>query len=197
MSDPKPNPSPQAFGSLRLNHKGINLTLGDTLRVAAAAYSDDGRLINTDHVVNFRTTDSVRVRITSDGLVSAMYTGTVVIVAELTIDGVMHSDTTYVKVLNERPHITSFSLQTPPGDSAIVARGLIRKIPLEMLNGAAPADPGLVVHYWATDTTVAKFFPGGYLIALGVGRTMVYATTTVNNVKWIDSLQYTVTAGAP
>jgi len=162
------------YGSLTLNHRAINLSTAapyDTIRLTATPRNLRGEPLEGLPAPTFRSSDTVAVWVTPDGLVQARAaTGGAQVIAEVvTGDNVRHADTAYVKVTSNPtpPKLASFSIAPEsPEDSvwfmtsstmnwAYVAYGLLQAagisfepiLPLRALDSDGNPVLGLEVDY--------------------------------------------------
>lgn len=116
----------QLFMKLTLNHKAINLALADpydTLQLVAVPRNALGEPIDGLPKPVFRSSDTTRVWVTSDGLIQARRAGTGVrVIAELVADGnIRHVDTALVNVVasTSPPKLTVFSITPETPEEAV------------------------------------------------------------------------------
>jgi hypothetical protein len=116
----------QLYVDLKLNERAINLATAapyNTIQLTATPRNGLGEPMTGLPAPTFRSTQPLRVRVSHDGLVEALQTGTgILVIAELAVEGnVRHADTARVNVIvNATPPVLGgFEIDPVPPDSAV------------------------------------------------------------------------------
>lgn len=186
------------YQSLTLNYHGI--TLGhaapyDTLTLVATPRSATGATLVSTEPVQYTSSDSVSVRVTSGGeLIALVPNRTAVVYARLAINGVTRVDSTQVFVSTSAtpPAITQFSVQPRASDSAKVAAAVSKTITPFFINGTDTL-ASFMTHFRLANYKVGVMneFTGS-LAAQSPGIGTVVATATVFGKQWTDSVSIMV-----
>ena len=217
---PHPTSATRAYWRLTLDEHAINLALTpsyNTVRLTAAAYNANGAPLSLTGTVRYQDTDS-SVTVDSTGLVTAHYISSLTkIVASLTVQGVMLSDTAFLKV-TQTPFpapLATFSIQPRPDgiDSAKYAvdgqywsDSVFDPSPsnhLPVYATIATGNPAtdtvcnsngcqLLVYYSSSDSTIASFDDYGDFQPRYPGHVVFYARTLVYGVVKQDSLPFVI-----
>lgn len=186
------------YQSLTLNYHGI--TLGpvapyDTLTLVATPRSATGATLPAPAPVQFTSSDSTAIRVTSAGQLIALVPGhTAIVYARLALDGVTRTDSTevFVSLSATPPTITKFSIQPVATDSAKLAAATDKTITPYFIDGSD------TLAAFVTQFRLANYKVGmmdefaGTMSGQSPGTGVVVATATVFGTQWTDSLAMTV-----
>ena len=198
---PPQQPLKQAYWSLSINYKAINLALRppyDTLQLHATPYNALGEPIGEHaNTATFTVLDTTRLRVAPGGKLSARATGSnILVVATLQIGTVTHVDTAFVKIAAAPPVSPLASLSIQPSDSArwsvtLEGNKTIRAV---AQNAAGGNIANLQVAYRSSNRQVALIensgTTNGSLEAIHPGRVWIVATTYAYGVYRTDSVEY-------
>lgn len=194
---PPPSASQDVYWRLSLNYRAINLATTapyDTLRlvVTPKRYNGETFVAEADVPVTttFRSTDSSKVSVSSDGLLRARAPGSrLQIIATRQIGNVTHVDTALVSV-DSAPDLQRLSqFRIRPTDSTKRAITIV-VFPVTVLDHAGNPDPDVVFRVDYPDTTIAMPFrnPWATVAQLKqVGTTLVRASTWRYGVVYTDT----------
>ena len=163
----------------------------------------------------FRSSQPLRVRVSHDGRVEALQTGTgILVIAELAVEGnVRQVDTARITVTANAapPVLASFELDPVPGDSAVWTLGpsLQTFLAIFLLNAGIDVFPRLAVHafdaagnaitdllvdYRSLDPSVAvwNISGGGFVDVFRLGQARMVASTSAYGVVKADTVTFTV-----
>ena len=214
--EPITDPS-QIFLSLTLNHKAINLSTVEPwnqVQLVATPRNAVGEPLAGLPPVTFRSSDTTRVHVTEDGLVTARAAGTnLTIVAEiLTSENIRRVDTARVNVIATAPRqLATFTIQPEPPAEPIWAlepalwgapgRTILTMAGLNLSNAlklrALDQDDlpvtGLQVFYQSLDPDVAIVrSPAGSIAPHRPGQVRVVASTFAYGVALADTVTFTM-----
>jgi hypothetical protein len=201
-------PVDDPYLSLELNVRRAVMSTAapyNTLQLVPTPRTASGAVLTDSLDVQYVTRDTT-LRVTSDGLVTALYTTANTWVLARVRDlqhGITRVDTLFVRVTATTPPspLATFVIHRPPGDSAKVSMydSSFPMFALDTLHVAATAEdgtdltPDVWVRYAVSDSSIAKVHANtGVLTGLHPGQVMVYATTTYYGVTKTDSLQMTI-----
>lgn len=196
-----PEALPDAYWSLDLNRKGINLSTVapyDTVRLSVTPKTTFGETItNVSAAPVYSVKDTLSLRISSDGLLTALrpVNDKVEVIAQLTIDGITRADTSWVRIISSAPVgiPRKLSIQPLPGDSA---KWSLTPLPKEIIpvveDESGNSISNVLVHFHSSDEHVLWFEPEG-MFAFKQGTALVTATTYAFGVDLIDTVSYRIT----
>jgi plastocyanin len=202
--------APDAYWALTLDHKEIALSLDqaspvhNTLQLVATPRTIDGTAIATLGAPTFRlstASDTTKVQVTPNGLVTAraVTPSTPVQILVSLQDpqlGMTLVDTAFVRVTAAARPLKTFTMQPPPGDSALVAVGWDKNIAARATDSADASIPAteLRVRYRSSNPPVAEIDPlTGVIEPRNPGTVTFTATTIAYGVAKTDQVTYTVT----
>lgn len=214
--DPITDPS-QIFLSLTLNHKAINLSTvepGNQVQLVATPRNALGEPLSGLPPVTFTSSDTTRVHVTADGLVTARAAGNNLrIIAEIvTPDNIRRVDTATVNVIGTAPRqLATFTIQPEPPAEPVWAiepalwggpgRTILNLAGLNLSNAlrlrALDQDnlpvTGLQVFYQSLDPEVALIRnPSGTVVAYRPGQVKVTVSTFAYGVALADTVTFTM-----
>lgn len=207
------------FWSLTLNYQAVTLSTVapyDTIRIVATPRDASGHAIEGLGPISFRSLDSSRVRVTPDGVLHAVRTGSnVTIQVSLSAGGVTHLSDVSVTVTNVSSppvlaHIDVFPTTpdsnpvpiggdgtflsiTASGDASAFAVSLLA---MSLTDTAGNPISNINVAGISSDSSVLQAFPQGTLLFLGgirPGRADVILTATAYGVTVADTIPFMVT----
>lgn len=194
----------QLYWAVTVDHQAVTLSLDapyDTLRLTATARTATGAALSDAPVPRFRSTDVDLVQVDSTGLLHAVKvtTGTVVI-AEDTVDNIVHSDTVWVNVTDvpDPPMLANLSIHPVPPDSAAFALGgtlfqFQKVLTARAVDASGTPIDGIAVHYASSDPLVATIDPTtGAITTNRVGAVTFTASATAYGVTRADTLPFTI-----
>lgn len=203
----------ELYWALTLDHHAVTLSMPttppyDTLTVTATPRNMRGEPLTGLPAPTYVSADVEQVLVTAAGVVVAAQPTPrpVAIVATLTTNNLKHSDTLWVKVVDEAapPVLASLSIQPISPDSAKWgalgakgAQGLSGTFGLKPLvarafdTGGAPI-PDLLVDYRSSDPTTARIDFENKLIGVRPGRMTLYASATAFGVSKADTLPFRI-----
>jgi len=189
------------FWKLQLDHNAINLSLDQskpeyyTHQLVATPLRLDGTPFPTDDVPTFVSSDTNRVKVTPDGLITAVATtaanNPVRVIATLTTGRgpVTNVDTAYVVVTAQPREVESFSIQPLRTDLGI---GYDTMMAATILDVDGQPVTGLRVAYSSSLPKVASYSPTGLVMPMTQGKTMLRASTLAYGKVFRDSVEITV-----
>jgi hypothetical protein len=191
------------YWSLEMNYHAINLAVAvpnNTVQLSVTPRAANGTaLTGVAAVPTYTVLDTTRLRITSDGLLTALKTGnSLPVVAHLTIGNMTRADTAYVQVTNTplASPLTTFSIQPALGDSAKWSPGLLSKSVVPVAQDANRMDvlSNLLIAYRSRRPDIASISGSstGNLTAQGLGTALIVASTYAYGVYKSDSVLYTI-----
>jgi hypothetical protein len=183
--------------TLTLNGAYDTLTLVPTPRTVLGDVWSPG----TDSVpmlTTFTSTDSSRVSVSDDGLLTARALGTNVrVIVKQQVGNVTTMDTAMVSVTAPAvpQTLTTFSIR--PTDSTKRALGTVWALPIVALDQDDQSLGSVLARYNSSDTTVARFSNAwSPVLAAGrVGSSLISATTWIHGVVKTDTFTLTVGYG--
>jgi plastocyanin len=205
-----PKPTADAFGlywSLTLDQHAIMLSTvapHDTVRLTATPRDASGASLTDAPAIIFHSTDPERLQVDADGLVRALETGIGPgIIASLSIDGVTHTDTAFVRVTGDSapPVLDTFSIHPGPADSTIWHANALsssdffgpKRIAVTARDTNGVDIPNIAVEFRSADTTIATIDQSGYLRGVRPGTVAIMASTSAFGVSMADTVVYTIT----
>lgn len=209
----KPRPAQTAddelYWRLELNHHAVTLAMAepyDTLQLVATPRNYRDETIAAAARPRYISRDVSQVEVTLDGMIVAIKPGSqsVPVVATLTVDGLTHMDSVFVKVADVAgpPTLATFSIDPLPPDSAKVASAIPGvPSPVDTLIAtitdthgtafSALIPDGVPVAFRSSDTALAKITATtGEVTGVQPGVVTFYATTTVFGTRKADTLDY-------
>lgn len=206
VSAPQPPDGNQLYWALTLDHHAVALSTvapWDTIRLVATPRNADGAVLTGLPAPTFRASDTGSVRVSPDGLVTALEAGSDVrVVASLTAEGITLEDTTVVAVTTDAapPTPLTYAIQLPAGDSAAlpvasVFLGLGTKLlGIAATDGTGAPVAGLPAYFTSSDPTIATIDrSAGLVTAIRPGQVTIHAATTAYGAPMRDSLVLIVT----
>ncbi len=189
-------PPDQYFAVLTLEHHAINLSTTapyDTLTLHTIRTMGDGS------VVPGEVTYSVNkpgISVTNGILKAVSAVDSAVLRVTLTYGTITRTDSAVVSVIGTAPnHLHSFGLRLPTGDSAKIAVGVSKTIPLIRASASGATLSPLLVSLVSSDTTIAAMTPSGNTVSIiprRPGRVVLSTSTFAYGTTWRDSLVFTV-----
>lgn len=200
--------------SVRVNLHAVQLSPvapNNTVQLTATSYTPSGsELIPADGEtfppVEWFSTDSSKVKVTADGLVTAIdpTTGVVRVIAARQVNNVTKADTCQVRVLLEPASRVFERLSILPLDSSRVAANTNKVLPAFAIDTADVQMNGVVAYFSTSDTAIAKITSIWSIgatttsVTIGarkVGKVLVTATTWIYGVERTDT--FTLNVGYP
>lgn len=217
------------FWDLRLTQRAVTLSTTppyDTLTLTVIPRNYAGDALTEAPLPRYTTSDDSRVVVTPEGVLVAVsptpFDRAVTVVATLTIGGVTHRDSVFVKVVANPtpPVLASLSIQPVPPDTAkrsylpllgipalqTDASGSSLLPPVRATDMAGQPLSDFLVAYSVSDTTVVGLFTPYYpyfndyvadgrqavFEGLRTGQVTFYASATVFGVTKVDTLPYRI-----
>ena len=206
VSAPPPPSGEHLYWALTLNHHAVALSTvvpWDTIRLMATPRNAEGAVLAGLSAATFRASDTGSVRVSSDGLVTALATATEVrVIASLTAEGLTLEDTALIDVSAAAPPPAplAYAMQLPQGDSAVLPDASLFVNPGTKFLGITVTDStgapvaGVPAYFTSSDPTIATIDrSAGVVSAVRPGRVTIKAVTTAYGVTMRDSLKLTVT----
>ena len=216
-----PTTDPAAlFMALTLDHRAINLAAVAPyaeFQLTATPRDARGEAMSGLASPTFRSSDTTRVWVTSDGLLQARKSGrNIKVIAELVADGnIRHADTAIVNVTTSTspPMLDRLQIQPAGGEAvwhmqtssiaagrgqilfAIAANRVLTNgiPPVSALDSTGASITGLALEYASLDPDIAQVSRSGAVAALQPGEVRVVARTTAYGVTKADTMVFTVT----
>lgn len=188
----------QLYMSLTLDHPALNLSTVDgynTQQLTAIPRDALGHAMLGLPAPSYKSSDTTKVRVTPDGLITAVEAATgVTVSASLTAGPVTHSDVAYINVTDLTPPVlASLSIHPVPPDSAIW--GTYASVTDQTLGRLLVADALQQLGYFAPGSGTHPQVAPRVLDAMGqeiAGLEIVY-TSLDSAVATVDRLSGTVT----
>ncbi len=200
--------------SVRVNLHAVQLSPvapNNTLQLTATSYTPSGSVLippdgETLSPVQWFSTDSSKVKVTADGLVTAIdaTTGVVRVIASRQVNNVTKADTCQIRVLLEPASRVFERLSILPLDSSRMAANTNKVLPVFAIDTADAQMNGVVAYFTTSDTAVAKITSVWSVgaattsVTIGarkVGKALVTATTWIYGVERTDT--FTMNVGYP
>ncbi len=192
-------PPDQYFAKLSLEHHAINLSTVapyDTVTLRTIGTMGDGTVVPGE--ATYRV-DGTGISITNGVLKATEPVAGATIYATMTYGVITRTDSAVVSVIAAAPDLLhDFGMQLSPGDSAKIASGLGKTIPLVRQANSGAVLSNLLVWIKSSDTTVAKITQSGNNLSVKAarpGRVVLSTSTFAFGTVWRDSLVFT--AGWP
>ncbi len=186
-----PKEATDLFWAVRNNAKPLTVAVGESYQLTAKSFNASGAVITDLPKPVFRSVDSTRVHVDSNGLVTGrIATDGIDVIASLTINGVTRADTTPVAVTAQRHAIKSFKLQTAGGDAipSVVAIGSYIWISVDITDSSDAPVFGTAVTVFPLDSRIAI---GSVSLISGkaLGKTKVVAQATSYGRVFADTVE--------
>jgi hypothetical protein len=194
------------FG-ITLNQHAINLALTpphDQFQLIATVVNVDGAPLTDSSTITYRTTDS-SVTVSASGLItpqSVTQSGLVQVIATRRNDGIVFSDTAFVRVTATAPAspLATFSIQPTSGDSAVRPVNSSNYTPtVQAANTAGQSvefnnQSGTIFWMRTSDRSRFPYINGSFprINYTDTGHVTIYATSWAYGVALRDSLRFLV-----
>lgn len=213
----------QLYTALALDHRAINLSTAPgyrTIQLTATPRNVLGEQLAGLPAPTFRSTQPLRVRVSHDGLIEALQTGTgILVIAELAIEGsnIRHADTARVNVTSNAapPVLDRLELDPVTPDSAVwglnpsLVSGFYfailkiagadpsQRLTARAVDAAGNAITGLAIELGSLDPSVGRWIndpdcAGGCVEAYRPGQARMVANTFAYGVAKADTVTFTV-----
>lgn len=186
------------FWAVTADVKALTLPMGGTYQATATPRTVKGDALTGLDAPTWRSTDTNKVKVDQNGLITAVTPGpNTLVIARMQVGNVTRADTISVNVWFEPMPRTmaSFNVDVPPGDSPTMPSGAAKFLFVTALDehGIPIPNPAVYVESLDRETLLVMSHFQPLIFGRGIGTGKVVVTTTTYGTTLSDTLELTVT----